>query len=58
VTNSFEENNCENTNTLAQGCVHLVLLAHLQRQWSLSGREGFGRSGEVTKVSGVFEELK
>jgi hypothetical protein len=41
VANSFEENDCENTNTHAHGDVHLVVLAHLQRRWSLSGRVGF-----------------
>jgi hypothetical protein len=45
------KNDCENTNTHAHGDLHMVVLAHLQRRWSLSGREGFG-------VSGVFEEMK
>jgi hypothetical protein len=45
VPNSFEENDCENANTRAQGGDHLVVLAHLQRRWSLSGREGFGVVG-------------
>jgi hypothetical protein len=40
--NSFEENDCENANTRAHGDVHMVVLAHLRRQWSLRGREGFG----------------
>jgi hypothetical protein len=41
-------NDCENVNTHAHGDVHLVVLAHLRRRWSLSGREGFR----------VFEEMK
>jgi hypothetical protein len=45
VANSFEENDCENANTHAQGGDHLLVLAHLQRRWSLSGREGFGFRG-------------
>jgi hypothetical protein len=32
----------ENVNTHAHGDVHLVVLAHLRRRWSLSGRDGFG----------------
>jgi hypothetical protein len=32
----------KNANTRAQGGEHLVMLAHLRRRWSLSGREGFG----------------
>jgi hypothetical protein len=32
----------ENVNTHAHGDVHLVVLAHLRRRWSLSGKEGFG----------------
>jgi hypothetical protein len=36
------KNVCENVNTHAHGDVHLVMLAHLRRRWSLSGREGFG----------------
>jgi hypothetical protein len=32
----------KNANTLAHGDIHMVVLAHLQRRWSLSGREGFG----------------
>jgi hypothetical protein len=36
------KNNCENGNTYAHGDIHLVVLAHLRRRWSLSGREGFG----------------
>jgi hypothetical protein len=39
-----------------------VVLAHLQRQWSLSGREGLGSSLPPAELarrdSGVFEELK
>jgi hypothetical protein len=42
VSNSFEENDCENANTRAQGGDHLLVLAHLQRQWSLRGKDGFG----------------
>jgi hypothetical protein len=51
VVNSFKENDCENTNTRAHGDVHMVVLAHLQRQWSLRSREGL-------LDSGVFEEIK
>jgi hypothetical protein len=36
------KNDCQKANTRAHGDVHLVMLAHLRRQWSLSGREGFG----------------
>jgi hypothetical protein len=32
VANSFEENNCENANTLAHGGEHLLVLAHLQKE--------------------------
>jgi hypothetical protein len=32
----------KNANTLAHGDIQMVVLAHLQRRWSLSGREGFG----------------
>jgi hypothetical protein len=39
------KNDCENPNTHAHGDVHLVVLTHLRRHWSLSGR-------------GVFEEMK
>jgi hypothetical protein len=42
------KNHCENANTHAHDGVHLVVLAHLRRRWSLSGREGFG----------VFEKMK
>jgi hypothetical protein len=39
-----------------------VVLAHLQKRWSLSGREGLGSSlppAELARQdSGVFEELK
>jgi hypothetical protein len=34
VANSFDVNDCENANTHAHGDVHLVVLAHLRRQWS------------------------
>jgi hypothetical protein len=36
------KNDCKNANTHAHDDVHLVMLAHLRRRWSLSGREGFG----------------
>jgi hypothetical protein len=39
VANSFEENDCENTNTHAHGDVHLVVLAYLQRRCCLRGGE-------------------
>jgi hypothetical protein len=32
VANSFEENNCENANTRAQGGDHLLVLTHSQRR--------------------------
>jgi hypothetical protein len=37
----------ENVNTHAHGDVHLVVLAHLRRRWSLSGRNGFNEFSEV-----------
>jgi hypothetical protein len=40
VPNSFEENVCENANTLAHVVDHMVVLAHLRRRRSLSGRKG------------------
>jgi hypothetical protein len=62
VSNSFEENVCENANTLAHVVDHMVVLAHLRRRRSLSGREGLGPSLPPAKLarqdSGVFEELK
>jgi hypothetical protein len=54
VPNSFEENDCENANTHVQGGEHLLVLAHLRRQWSLSGRDGFMTLSD----SGVFVEMK
>jgi hypothetical protein len=41
-TNNASKNNYENANTHVHDDVHLVMLAHLRRRWSLSGREGFG----------------
>jgi hypothetical protein len=32
----------ENANTHSHGDVHLLMLAHLRRWWSLSCRDGFG----------------
>jgi hypothetical protein len=32
----------ENVNTHAHGDVYLVVLAHLRRRWSLSGKDGVG----------------
>jgi hypothetical protein len=62
VPNPFEENVCENANTLAYVVDHMVVLAHLRRRWSLSGREGLGPSLPPTELarldSGIFEELK
>jgi hypothetical protein len=62
VANSFRENVCENANTLAHVVDHMVVLAHLRRRQSLSGREGLGPSlppAELaTRDLGVFEELK
>jgi hypothetical protein len=61
-TNIALKNDCENDNTLTHDEDHLVVLARLRRQWSLSGREGLGSSlppGEFARRnSGVFEELK
>jgi hypothetical protein len=45
----------ENVNTHAHGDVHLVVLAHLRRRWSLSGRDGFGEFLEV--IFTVFSAL-
>jgi hypothetical protein len=53
VANSFEENDCENANTLAHDDIHMVMLAHLGRRWSLSGREGFG-FGAFVEVKRLF----
>jgi hypothetical protein len=62
VPNSFEENVCENANTLAHVVEHLVVLAPLRRQWSLSGRDGLGSSLPPAELArrdlGIFEELK
>jgi hypothetical protein len=62
VVNSFEENNCENANTYAHGDVHLVVLAHLRRRKSLSGRVGFGTLSPSYLASsagfGAFVEVK
>jgi hypothetical protein len=62
VPNSFKENVCENANTLTHVVDHMVVLAHLRRRWSLSGREGLGSSlppaDLARRDSGVFEELK
>jgi hypothetical protein len=62
VPNSFEENVCENANTLAHVVDHMMVLAHLRRRWSLSDREGLGPSLPpaelVRRDSGIFEELK
>jgi hypothetical protein len=53
---------CENANTLAYVVDHMVVLAHLRRRRSLSGREGLSPSLPPAKLarrdSGVFEELK
>jgi hypothetical protein len=48
VTNSFEENDCENTNTHA----------HLRRRWSLSGRVGFGVFVEVKCIFSTTPEAE
>jgi hypothetical protein len=62
VPNSFEENVCENANTRAQGGDHLLVLAHLRRRWSLSGREGLGSSLPPAELarrdSALFGEVK
>jgi hypothetical protein len=42
----------EIVNTHAHGDVHLVVLAHLRRMWSLSGRDGFGTLSQ--KCSSLF----
>jgi hypothetical protein len=43
-TNNASKNDCENANTLTYDEDHLVVLARLRRQWSLSAREGLGSS--------------
>jgi hypothetical protein len=58
VANSFEENDCKNANTHAHGDVHLVVLAHLQRRWSLSGREGFDAFMEVKRLFSTMPKAK
>jgi hypothetical protein len=62
VPNSFKENVCENTNTLAHVVEYLVVLAPLRRQWSLSGREALWSSLPPAELarrdSSIFEELK
>jgi lipid-binding SYLF domain-containing protein len=62
VPNSFEENDCENANIRAQGGEHLLVLAHLRRQWSFSGRDGFGTLSPSRRASRwdscVFVEMK
>jgi len=50
VLTFFEENDCEIANTHAHIGLHLVVLAHLQRRWSLRGREGFGSSLPPTEL--------
>jgi hypothetical protein len=58
VPNSFEENDCENANTRAQGGDHMVVLAQAQRDLGIfeemkrlfSIAPKVGRSGEVTRV--------
>jgi hypothetical protein len=61
-TNIASKNNCENANTLAHDEIHLVVLARLRRQWSLSGREALGSSLPPAELarrdSGVFKKLK
>ena len=42
MPNSFGENVCENANTRALGGLHVVVLAHLLRRWSLRGGEVLG----------------
>jgi hypothetical protein len=60
--NIASKNDCENANTLTQDEDHLVVLARLRKQWSLSGREGLGSSLPPAELarrdSGIFEELK
>jgi hypothetical protein len=62
VVNSFGKMIVKNANTRAQGGEHLLVLAHLRRWWSLSGREGLGSSLPPAELArwdlGVFEELK
>jgi hypothetical protein len=38
----LEKNVCENANTRAHGGLHVVVLAHLLRRWSLRGGEVLG----------------
>jgi hypothetical protein len=51
-----------NANTHVHGGVHLVVLAHLRRRWSLSGREGFGFISPSRRACeawfGVFKGVK
>jgi hypothetical protein len=48
----------ENVNTHAHGDVHLVVLAYLQRRWSLSGRDGIGTlSPSCSACSAGFGEI-
>jgi hypothetical protein len=44
----------KNANTRAQGGEHLLVFAHLQRRWNLSGSDGFG----ALSGFGDFQEVK
>jgi predicted SnoaL-like aldol condensation-catalyzing enzyme len=46
----------KNVNTNAHGDVHLVVLAHLRRRWSLSGRDEFSTFDAFREVETLFSE--
>jgi hypothetical protein len=48
----------KNANTHAHGGVHLVVLAYLQRRWSLSDRKGFGFFSQARRDLALFGEVK
>jgi hypothetical protein len=39
----------KNVNTHAYGDIHIVVLTHLRRRWSLSDRDGFGALSQKVK---------
>jgi hypothetical protein len=57
VVNSLE-NDCENANTLAHGDIHMLVLAYLQRRWSLSSREGFGAFVGMKRLFSFVPEVR
>jgi hypothetical protein len=44
----------KNVNTHAHDDVHLVVLAHLRRRWSLSGKDEFGTLDDFWEVKCIF----